>query len=191
MRLLLRLGVEPDRIEIDELAVELGLLLGPQRLHRQHALAQQLEARLIARAVILHLLDIPAAAHGKDEAAARELVEARHRFGGDDGIALRDERDAGAELEGARRRRGEGQRDEGIVGVRIALGQLAAAREGRAAAHRDVGVLADEERVEAARLDRLRQLADIDAVIGRKVEDADEHGTSSRDHPTSLVYTPD
>ena len=44
MRLLLRLGVQPDRIEVDELAVKLGLLLRPQRLHRQHALAQQLEA---------------------------------------------------------------------------------------------------------------------------------------------------
>ena len=84
MRLLLRLGVEPDRIEIDELAVEFGFLLGPQRLHGQHALAQQLEAGVVARAMVLHLLDVPAAADGEDEAAAGELVEAGHRFGGDD-----------------------------------------------------------------------------------------------------------
>src|SRR5205085_7776688 len=61
MRLLLRLGVEPDRIEVDELAVEFGLLLGPQRFHGEHALAQQLEASVVARAVVLHLLDVPAA----------------------------------------------------------------------------------------------------------------------------------
>ena len=78
MRPLLGLGIEPDRIEVDELAVELGFLLGPQLLHGQHALAQQLEARLVAGAVVLHLVDVPAAADGEDEAAARELVEAGH-----------------------------------------------------------------------------------------------------------------
>src|SRR5262245_62122254 len=105
MRLLLRFGMEPDRIEIDELSVKFGLLLRPKLLHRQDALAQQFEARLIAGAVILHFFDVPAAADGENETAARKLVEARHRLGGDHGIALRDERNAGAELERASCRR--------------------------------------------------------------------------------------
>jgi hypothetical protein len=71
MRLLLGLGIEPDRIEVDVLAVVFGLLLGPQLLHGEHALAQQLEAGVVFGAVVLHLVDVPAAAHGKDEAPAR------------------------------------------------------------------------------------------------------------------------
>ena len=83
MRLLLRLGIEPDRIETDELAVEFGLLLRPKRLHRQDAFAQELETALIADAVILHLFDVPATADGENEPAAGNLVEARDRLGGD------------------------------------------------------------------------------------------------------------
>src|SRR5271167_2814119 len=42
-----------------------------------------------------------------------------------------------------------------------------------------MGVLTHKERFEAARFDRARQLTDIDAVVGRKVENADEHGNPS------------
>ena len=91
MRALLGLGVLPDGVEVDELAVILGRLLGPQLLHRQHTLAHDLEARVVAGAVILHLLDVPTAADAEDEAAAGELVEAGDRFRGDDRVALRDE----------------------------------------------------------------------------------------------------
>ena len=91
------------------------------------------------------------------------------------GIALRNKRDAGAEPERARRRRGERQRDEGIVGMRIALGQLAAAGIGRAPAHGDMRVLAHEQRVEAALLERARQFVDRDAVIGRKMKGTNQH----------------
>src|SRR5262249_43902948 len=78
MRLLLWLGVKPDRIEIDELAVKFGLLLRPKLPHSQDTLAQQLETRLVAGAVILHFFDVPASADGENEPAARQLVEARH-----------------------------------------------------------------------------------------------------------------
>jgi hypothetical protein len=89
MRLLLRLGIQPDRTEIDELAVELGLRLRPKRLHRQDAFAQELETAVIANAVILHLFDVPAAADSENEPAAGKLVEARDGLGGNDRIALR------------------------------------------------------------------------------------------------------
>src|SRR6266545_6433995 len=65
-------------------------------------------------------------------------------------------------------RRGKRQRHERIMRVRVALGQLAAARERRAAADRDVRMLAHEQRFEAARLECARQLVDGDAVIRRK-----------------------
>src|SRR5262249_19455598 len=69
MWLLLRLGVEPDRIEIDEFAVKFGLLLRPQRLARARAAAQLLETSLVADAVILHFLGIPASADAENEPA--------------------------------------------------------------------------------------------------------------------------
>ena len=129
--------------------------------------------------MVFHLVHVPAPAHRKDETAAREPVEARDHLGGDDRVALGQECDAGAELEFLRRRRGERQRDERIVGVRVALGQLAAARERRAPADRDVGVFAYEQGLEAARLERSRQLTGFDPVVGRKVEDAYVHRFSS------------
>src|SRR5262249_6133536 len=85
---LLWVGTEPDRIEIDELAMKLSLLLGPKRLHCQHALAQQLETGLIAGAMVFHLIDIPTTTDRKNEPAARELIEACHRFCGDDRVSL-------------------------------------------------------------------------------------------------------
>ena len=37
--------------------MEFGLLLSPKRLHRERAFAQQLEARVVARAMVLHPID--------------------------------------------------------------------------------------------------------------------------------------
>src|SRR5262249_23500298 len=78
MRRLLGLGVKPDRIEIDELAVKFGLLLRPKRLHGHDTFTEQLETRLVAGAVILHFFDVPPSADGENEATTRQLVEARH-----------------------------------------------------------------------------------------------------------------
>ena len=81
------------------------------------------------------------------------------------------------------------KRDERIMRVRVALGQFAAAREWRAPADRDVRVLADEQRLEAARFERARQLGDLDAVIGRKMKNANAHAQppSAMDRLPQLV----
>ena len=70
MRPLPGLWPRPDRVEIHELAVKRRFVLGPQGLHRQDALAHQLEAGVVSGAVIFHLLDIPAAADAEDEPPA-------------------------------------------------------------------------------------------------------------------------
>src|SRR5262245_11245499 len=62
--------------------------------------------------------------------------------------------------------------------MRIALGQFAAARKRRAAAHRNMRVLAHEQRFEAAGLELTRELIDGDAVLRGKVKDANAHGGS-------------
>ena len=58
------------RIEVDELAVIFGLRLGPDRLHRLDPLAHQLGARGEHRAVVFHLLLVPAHADAEQEAPA-------------------------------------------------------------------------------------------------------------------------
>jgi hypothetical protein len=133
---------------------------------------------VVAGAVVFHFLDVPAAADAEHEAAARQLVEAGDTFRGDDRIALGNEADAGAENQLAGRRCGEGQRDKRVVGVGVALRQVTAARERALAAHRDVGVLGHEQRFETALFERLRQLDNVDAVIGREIENADPHMSS-------------
>ena len=180
MRPLRRFGIGPGRIEIHHLAMEGRLLLRPQRFHGQHAFAHQLEAGGMAGAVIFHLVDIPAAADAEDEAAVRQHVEAGDGLGGDDGIMLRHQADAGADQQLLGRSRGEGQRHEGIVGVRIALGQFTAAGKGRAPAHGYVRVLGHEQRIEAALLERTRQLGDVDPVVGRKIENPYTHKSPPR-----------
>src|SRR5262249_51530761 len=121
VRLLLWLGIEPGLVEVDEFPMEFGFLLGPQFLHGEYPLAQQFEARLVLGAVVLHLIDVPTAAHGKDETTTGELVEARHRLCRDDWVALGDEADARAEPQALGCRRGERERDKGIVRVFVAL----------------------------------------------------------------------
>jgi len=48
-----------------------------------------------------------------------------------------------------------------------------------------MGVLAQKQRLEAALLERARQLADVDAVIGRKIEGAHPHDDASADFRSS------
>src|SRR6266849_3731284 len=74
MRLLERLGVAPDGSEIHKLPVILGRLCGPNHLHGLDPLAQHFPAPLKRRAVILHLLGVPAPA---DATALARIIGSR------------------------------------------------------------------------------------------------------------------
>src|SRR5690606_4873570 len=52
MWLLLRLRPRPNGVEVDELAVVFGLVVGPDRLHGEDAFAQDLPAQAVLRAVV-------------------------------------------------------------------------------------------------------------------------------------------
>src|SRR5829696_3057457 len=190
---LLRFRVKPYRVEVDKLPVKFGFLSPPEFLHCEHPLAKKLESGLILGTVVFHLFDIPPAADGKQKAAIRELVEARDRLRGDDRITLRHKCDAGADLERSRRGGGKGECDKGVVCVHVPPGQLAAAWKRRAPAHRDVRVLADEQRLESALFQCPRKLDGTDAVICREIEHTDAHGHGSSG-PTATaakaVYSP-
>ena len=175
-RLLHRLRPLPARLEAHELAAELGHLLRPERLHRQHHLAHAGAAALGVDAVALHLLLVPAVADAEHHAAAGEPVERGDLLGQRDRIVLRHQRDAGAEPDpaGARRRRGE--RDIGIERALVLLGQhCVAGGRRRAPRGRDVRVLGDEERGEAARLGLDGELDRIHREIRREDRDSELH----------------
>ena len=122
MRLLGGLGPGPDLVEVDVLAVEFGLVLGPDLLHRPHLLAETLEARLVVGAVVFHLLGIPPTADAELEAPAGERVEARDFLGRDDRVALDDQADARADPDALGRGRGRHEGHERIEGVGVLLG---------------------------------------------------------------------
>src|SRR5215471_16016451 len=145
-------GPAPDRLEVHVLAVELSGILGPDLFHGAHLLAHLLEARLVLRAMVRHLFDVPSSANAKEETSAGEIVETGHFFGQGDGVPLDHQADASAELEGLGHRGGIHERDKGIVGMAILERQLAATRPWGTSAGRDMGVLGDPQRFKAARL---------------------------------------
>ena len=98
-RLLHRLRPRPARREVHVLAVVARLLLLPERAHRQDDLAGVLAAGRVVDAVVGHFVDVPAESGAEHEPAAGQLIERGERLRRDDRLALRGERDAGAEAQ--------------------------------------------------------------------------------------------
>ena len=125
--------------------------------------------------MILHLVLVPPDADAEDESTAGDVVERRHLLREDDRIVLRDEADAGAELQSLSDRCGDAQRDERVEDVAVLLGQLAAAGPRSAPADRDVGVLGKPEGVVAPTFRFRRQLRRADRIVGGKDHQAEVH----------------
>src|SRR5207237_3951082 len=96
-RVLNRLRPSHHRREIDDVAVIFRLRLGPDLAHRLDLLAHLLEPSRVDRAVILHLVLVPAAADTEQETAARHLVQGSDSLRQLDRVALNREADAGIE----------------------------------------------------------------------------------------------
>ena len=135
--------------------------------------------RAVVDAVVVHLVLVPTEADAERETATGEEVERGGGLCGDDRIVLRDEEDAGADAEARRCHRRGGERDERVEAAAVLVGQLAAVGVGRASARRDVGVLGDPDRVEAALFDRLGQLDHADRHVGDEHRDAVSHRVES------------
>ena len=176
MRLLHRLGVRPELVEVDEFAVILGLVLRPDLLHRGDPLAEELPAAVELRPVMEHLLRVPPPADAEQHASTREMVEARHFLGEDDRIALDHQADPGAELERRGHRGGRRERHERVERVPVLARQIAPARPRTPAAGRDVGVLRHEQALEPAALGLERQVVDAHRVVGGELKHAVFHG---------------
>ena len=175
MRLLHRLRPRHHRIEIDELAVILGLRLGPDFLHRLDALAHPLEARGVHRSVVFHLVLVPAAADAKQEAALADLIDGGDELRGLDRIALLHEQHAGAEFDRFGRRSRGSQDHERVHRIGILLGQFAAAWERRLARERNMRMLGRPDAVIAALLQRDCQLRRRHGILGKEHCTAELH----------------
>src|SRR5215471_14005580 len=114
MRLLGRLRERADRGKVIVPPVVLGLLLGPEGLHRQDGL---LRLRPAVREVASHdlrLLFEPACSYPKEKPTTGEVIERGDLLGQEERVALRDQTNPRTELERLRHRRGPRQPDEGI-----------------------------------------------------------------------------
>ena len=134
VRHLQRLRVAPDAVEGHEVAVERRLVVGPDLLDRQDALAHQPHPRARVRPVVDHLLAVPARADAEVHPPAGEVVEAGDLLRRDDRIALGDEADAAPDPERRRRRQRHRHRDEQVVRVRVLARQRRRALASRSTA---------------------------------------------------------
>ena len=166
--LLHRLWVRPHGAEVDQVAVVLGSVVGPDGLHRFDLLPEQLPAGPEVGAVVGHLLAIPSGSDPEDESSVGGEVQAGDLFGRVDGVALDDQADACGDTQRLAGHGGDGERDEGIHGVPVVLRQLSPGRPRRLPAGRDVGVLRDPQRLKAELFGGGSELAHRDRVVGGK-----------------------
>ena len=142
------LGYDPAVGEADELAVDADDVLGPQPTQDGQLLPEDGPPALRVDAVVDHLQRVPAETDAHLDPTAGDDVEAGHRLGQLQRVALGDEQDAGSDPYPLGHRGGHRQLDEGVeealVELRQPVGVLRVDRR-----HRRVGVLAEEEGVEA------------------------------------------
>ncbi len=119
LRLLDRFRPLPDAVEVDEVAVELGFIMGPDLLHRQNPFAHQRPAPPGIRAVIAHFLQVPAAANPEQKPSTGQLIERGDLLGGGDRVALDDQAHARPEPELGGHHGGSRQGQERVQGVRV------------------------------------------------------------------------
>jgi hypothetical protein len=151
---------------------------GPELLHHEDRFAGLRPAVIEVAAHDRRLLAMPARADAEEEPAAAEEIERRDLLREQERVALRHERDAGAELHLRRHTRRASQSDERVDEMRVRLGDDAVgrAREAARAVDRHDRVLGAPQRLEAQALGDPRDERWIDAVRGKRDGDADVHG---------------
>jgi hypothetical protein len=101
--------------------VELGFLLGPDLLHRQHPLPEHLPAPARVGAVVSHLLAVPTPADAEQEAGAGKVIQASDHVGEDDRVPLNNQTDSGRQLEPGGCHRGRRQGHERVDHMPVLL----------------------------------------------------------------------
>src|SRR5215470_19586112 len=169
MRLLGRLRERADGGKIIILPVVLGLLLGPEGLHRHDGL---LGLRPAVREVASHdlrLLFEPACCYTKEKPATGEVIERGDLLGQEEWVALRDQTNPCPELDRLRHRRGPRQADEGVNQVSIERRDGTAQGKGRDGRHRHNRVLREPKGIKAQLLSSLRQYSWVNGIGGGEI----------------------
>jgi hypothetical protein len=152
-----------------------GLLVRPDLLAGLDALAQDPEPLRGVGAVVSHLLEVPARPDAEQQASAGEPVERGDGLRGGDRVPLDQQADRVADPDALGGVGHGGQGDERVVDPRVLARQLAARGVGRLAARGDVGVLGDEDGLEAALLGHPGERRRLDRLVGGEVGDAEVH----------------
>ena len=159
------------------LALERCDVVGPEPLHREHVLARDGPALAHRDAVVGELVLVPAEPDAEHEAPAAQVVERRDRLRGHDRLPLGHEADPGAEGDAIGDRGRRRERHQRVEGALVLLAQLVVAgRRRRAPGDRDVGVLGEVERREAALLRGARERDGIHRLVGREHRHPEAHG---------------
>ena len=148
--------------------MELRLVFGPDLYHRPDALVHQLAAGAGIGAVVLHLLAVPAHTDAEDYSSSGYEIQGRDFLGRDDRVSLDYQGYPGAEQQAFGCCGSGGEGDEGVQSPVVPSRQFSTARPGGLTAEGYVGVLGDEQRVEAALLDRSGQGSWGDSFVGNE-----------------------
>jgi hypothetical protein len=146
--------------------VKLGLGVLPQRPHQRHVLADDRAPAGRLAPVVRQFRHVPPVSHAEREPAAGDEVERGDRLRQRDRVMLGNERYAGPDLQ-VGLRGDDGQRDVRVERPAVTFRQVA--RVGRLRADRDVGVLRQQDRVEAALGGRAGEVGDRQGQVGREV----------------------
>ena len=156
------LGPRPDGLKLRKFTFVACLVLGPDRLHGFRAIHHDAEPGVEGRAVILHLLGIPARTDAEIQAAIGDQIQRRRGLRRNDGIALGEQYDAGSQAQPFGRRGRRRQPYEGIQSVGVLPRQLRPSRPGRSPAGGNMRVLGHEQRCVTAFLQSAGELDDAD-----------------------------
>ena len=181
MRLLYRLGIAFDRRKVEVLAVKLGFPLRPQLFHHQDGFPGLRPAVVKIAAHNFRFLAQPAGPHAQDKPPAGVQIQGGYDLGGQQGIAFRDQGNAGAQLEGASNGGGPGQGHIGIdqVGHILRNGAVRRAVIAAAALHRHYGMFRQPQGLKAHRLRLPRQIRHIQRLAGQGHKNAHFHKFSA------------
>ena len=176
MRFLRGLRIRAHGREIEEFAMKLGCVLGPERLHHVERFpCLRPPAREIA-AKYLDFLFQPPRADAKDEAASAMVIQGGDLLGQEQWITLRHQSDSGCQLQRRRHPRRTCQGDVGVREMRIGPGDGAARGWERARTlDRHGGMLRIPDRIEAQTFRRSPHEGWVDGVGGQWHGQSDTH----------------
>src|SRR5215467_5934672 len=176
MRLLGGLGIGTHRREIEEFAVKLRGILGPERLQYLERLPRLGPAARKIAAKYLHFLLQPPCADAKNEAAAAMVIEGSNLLGQMQRVALRHERDAGGQPQRGCYRRGARKGNVRLGKVRVGPGDSAArGRERTGALYRYGRMLGIPDRFKPQAFRRSAHEGGVDGVCRQGHGQSDTH----------------